>query len=409
MMLNATLALIGLAISAFFSGAELAFVSANPLQLEVWQKKNRWGSAAAMSLFSRPDRWLVTILVGTTLANVFTASFATAYLAAAGWHPLLSLTAIAVTVLLFGEVLPKTIAGERPNQLLRLTAPLGRLWELVLRPLASPVQRISNVGKVPEGNAPTLDRDDLKVLFSRQQDRQILPSDEKELIKQVFEFGETPISKAMTPRTEIAAIEENDDLAQLAHTFIESGYSKLPVYHDNLDAIIGVAYLYDLFKNPAAVGAIIKPVTLVPDSNTTFEVLRQLQKDERSIAIVLDEFGGTAGLVTMEDIFEELFGDFEDEFDDPDANVQKLPDGSLLVMGRTEIEDLLATVKLRIAEGEYETIGGYVTTTLGRIPRVGERLNLPMGAVTIKKATPRHIVQLQIWPPGIKVDAGNSG
>ncbi|MCH8327070.1 MAG: HlyC/CorC family transporter, partial [Candidatus Marinimicrobia bacterium] len=323
--------------------------------------------------------------------------------------PLLSLTAIAVTVLLFGEVLPKTIAGERPNQMLRLTAPLGRLWELALRPLAAPVQRISNLGKAPESSAPTLDRDDLKVLFSRQQDQEILPSEEKELIKQVFEFGETPISKAMTPRTEIAAIEDSDDLAELAHAFIESGYSKLPVYHDNLDAIIGVAYLYDLFKNPAAVGTIIKPVTLVPDSNTTLEVLRQLQKDERSIAIVLDEFGGTAGLVTMEDIFEELFGDFEDEFDDPDANVQKLPDGSLLVMGRTEIEDLLTIEKLSIADGEYETVGGYVTTTLGRIPHAGERLNLPMGAVTIKKATPRHIVQLQIWPPGVIADGADSG
>ena len=215
-MFDAMLALLGLSLSAFFSGAELAFISSNPLQLEVWHKQKRRGSAAAMALINDPDRWLVTLLVGTTLSNVFTASFATAYLAKSGWHPLLSLFVIAMTVLLFGEVLPKTIAGERPNQLLRIAAPFGRLWEVLFRPLTSLMQRFSIIRGDGDNSAPPLKRDDLKVLFSRQQDQQILQTEEKELINHVFEFGETPISKAMTPRTEIAAIEDSDDLAALA-------------------------------------------------------------------------------------------------------------------------------------------------------------------------------------------------
>lgn len=406
-LLDLSLAFTGLALSAFFSASELAFISANPLQIEVWLKQERRGAKAAIALLEHPSRLLVAILVGTTLANVFTASFATAYLAEAGWHPLTSLAAIAGMILIFGEVLPKTVAGERPNQVLRLTAPLNLLWQRFTGPLGRPMEKVagswnSNINDV-EGTS--LEREDLRVLFSRQADERVLQQDEKALISQVFEFGNTPISKAMTPRTDIVAGPETANLNDIAHLFIESGYSKLPIYRDDVDSIIGVVYLYDLFKDPTDLASIIRPVTMVPDSNTTGAVLRQLQQDEHSIAIVLDEFGGTAGLATMEDIFEELFGDFEDEFDDPDADAYRTQDGSILALGKTRAEDLEESFQIKLPEGDYETLGGYLTAHLGRIPNVGERLDLPFGTVIIRKASPRHIVQAQIWPQGAKMPA----
>lgn len=410
-MLELTLAFAGLALSAFFSGSELAFISANPLQMEVWSKQARRGAARALRLMGNPDRFLVSVLVGTTLSNVVATSFATTFLVRHGWPPVVVLVVITSTILLFGEVLPKTLSGERPNHFLRIVAPLQRLWQQLLAPVAVPLRKVSahfspgdRAGPGPDRET-TLEREDLKLLFAGQKDTRVLPESEKELIKQVFDLGETPVSRAMTPRTDICAVSETDELSKVVHTFIESGYSKLPVYRDNLDNIIGVVYLYDIFKVPSDLASIIRPATMVPDSNTTMDVLKQLQRARHPIAIVLDEYGGTAGLATPEDLFEELFGDFEDEFDTQVSETAQLPDGSVLADGRTKVEELNRRFQLNIPEGEYETVAGYLTATLDRIPHKGERIYLPFGQVVIRKSTPRRIEQVQIRP-GVSARGG---
>jgi len=421
-MLELTLAFVGLALSAFFSGSELAFISANPLQMEVWSKQERRGATRAIRLMGDPGSFLVSVLVGTTLSNVVATSFATVFLVRLGWHPVVVLVVITFTILLFGEVLPKTLSGERPNHFLRIVAPLQRLWILLLAPVAVPLRKVSGHFGPGEPAAPgvgprrtrswrsasseplgepreaTLEREDLKLLFASHKDQRVLLESEKELITQVFDLGETPVSKAMTPRTDICAVSEADELSKVKHTFIESGYSKLPVYRDNLDNIIGVVYLYDIFKAPGDLASIIHPVTVVPDTNTTMDVLKQLQRARHPIAIVLDEYGGTAGLVTPEDLFEELFGDFEDEFDSQVSEAAQLPDGSVLVDGKAKVEELNRQFRLNIPEGGYETIAGYLTATLDRIPYKGERIYLPFGQVVIRKSTPRLIEQVQIYP-----------
>ena len=403
-MLELSLALVGLGLSAFFSGSELAFLTANPLQMEVWAKKRRRGAQRANELLSNPSKFMVSVLVGTTLSNVLATSFATIYVMRFGWHPLLVLSSITATILLFGEVLPKTIAGERPNQLLRLLAPLHRLWQLLFAPLASPLRKISDRGasnaQAASGSTSqsNLERNDLKLLFTRQGDSQVLQKSEQELITQVFDLGETSVSHAMTPRTEVRAVPESSSMETVVNAFIESGYSKLPVYRDSLDQVIGVVYLYDLFKDPPDLASIVHPMTMVPDSNTTMDVLKLLQRTHRPIAIVLDEYGGTAGLVTPEDLFEELFGEFEDEFDAQISAARRRPDGSVLADGRSKVRDLNAQFQLNIPEGDYETIAGYLTTVLDRIPHRGERTNLPFGRVTITRSSPSQIEQVAIHP-----------
>jgi len=410
-MVELALALVGLALSAFFSGSELAFISANPLQMEVWSKQARRGATRALRLLGNPDSFLISVLVGTTLSNVVATSFATIYLVRQGWSPAVVLVLITVIILLFGEVLPKTLSGERPNHFLRIVAPFHRLLQLLFAPLSVLLRQFSGSFGPGEragtgfSRSTTLEREDLKLLFASQKDSRVLPESEKELITQVFDLGETPVSRAMTPRTEITAVSETDELGKVVHTFIESGYSKLPVYRDKLDNIIGVVYLYDLFKAPTDLATIIHQVTMVPDSNTTIDVLRQLQGARHSIAIVLDEYGGTAGLVTPEDLFEELFGEFEDEFDTQVSETTELPDGSVLADGKAKVEDLNRQFQLNIPEGDYETIAGYLTATLDRIPHKGERIYLPFGQVIIKKSTPRWIEQVQILSAGGKESA----
>ncbi len=403
-MLDLILAFLGLALSAFFSGSELAFISANPLQIEVWSKQIRRGAGKAMILLGNPDSFMVSVLTGTTLSNIVATSFATTYLVRHGWHPVLVLVFITVVILIFGEVLPKTLSGERPNHFLRIVAPFQRPWQLLLAPVTVPLQKMSNhfgpgnLGGADSRRERTLEREDLKLLFAGQKDTRVLQESEKELIKQVFDLRETPVSRTMTPRTDIYAVSETDELDNVLHAFIESGHSKLPVYRDNLDNIIGVVYLYDLFKSPDDLSSITHPVIMTPDSNTTMDVLRQLQQARHPIAIVLDEYGGTAGLVTPEDLFEELFGDFEDEFDTQVSEPTRLPDGSVLVDGRESIEELNGQFLLNIPAGPYETVAGYLTTSLNRIPYKGERLYLPVGQFVIKKATPQRVEQVQIYP-----------
>ncbi len=403
-MLELTLALVGVALSAFFSGSELAFITANPLQVEVWSKQNRRGASRALRLMGDPDGFLISVLVGTTLSNIFATSFATTYLIRAGWHPVVVLAVISASILLFGEVLPKTISGERPNHFFRLVAPLHRPWQILFAPVSAPLRKVTSYF-YPKGasvtdrpDETTLEREDLKLLFAAQRDPKVLPEREKQLISQVLDLRDIPVSKAMTPRTEMATVAESEVLSNVIHTFIESGNSKLPVYRDKHDDIIGVVYLYDMFKHPKDLASIIQPVTMVPASNTTMDVFKQLQRTHRSIAIVLDEYGGTAGLVTLEDLFEELFGEFEDEFDARVSESTRLPDGSLLTNGMAKVEDLNEQFQLQIPEGDYESIAGYLTTTLGRIPYKGERIYLPFGLVVIKKSSLRRIEQVQIHP-----------
>ncbi len=402
-MLEVWLALIGVALSAFFSGSELAFITANPLQIEVWSNQKRRGTNHALHLLGDPNGFLVSVLIGTTLANVTATSFATIYLIRLGWSPALVLAVVSLVILLFGEVIPKTVSGEIPNRFLRVVAGPHRLMMFLLTPLSGPIKTINSYFEPEDpdqsgrGPGSARDRSDLRILFEGHQDASVLQKNEQELITQVLDLGETPVSKAMTPRTEIAAIPEDFSMTEAIHTFIDSGNSKLPVYRANMDNIIGVVYHYDLFKHPDDLASIIKEVVLVPDSNTTMDVLRQLQRAHRSIAIILDEYGGTAGLVTFEDLFEEIFGEFEDEFDAAAADIKRLPDGSLLIQGTAKLEDLETAEGIKVPAGDYETLAGYLTSTLGRIPFSGERLYLPMGQTIITKASPTHIEQVHLF------------
>jgi CBS domain containing-hemolysin-like protein len=203
----------------------------------------------------------------------------------------------------------------------------------------------------------------------------------------------------MTPRTEISAISNTDSLEKVLHTFIDSGHSKLPVYEKDLDNIIGVVYLYELFHTPENLQEVIKPVLFVPYSKPVMDLMGEFQTAHHALAIVLDEHGGTAGLITAEDVFEELFGDFEDEFDEDEVKSEMLEDGSIIVNARIDWEDFNTKFGNMIPQGEYETLGGYIISQLGRIPNQGEHLFLPIGQVVVKKGSSRQIHLVKIYQP----------
>ena len=229
-------------------------------------------------------------------------------------------------------------------------------------------------------------------------DPEAIEDDQKEMISNVFDFRESKVSEVMTPRTDISAISSTESLEKVLHTFIDSGHSKLPVFEKDLDNIIGVVYLYDLFHSPENIQEVIKPVLFIPYTKPVIDLLGEFQSAHHAMAVVLDEHGGSAGLITAEDVFEELFGDFEDEFDVDTKKSEKQTDGSIVVDARMDWEDFNDEYGNMIPKGDYETVGGYIISQLGRIPNKGEHLFMPIGQTVVIKASARQIHRVQIYP-----------
>ena len=403
-MLELNLALLGLILSIVYSSSEIALLSANALQLDVWEKQKIRLAPWASSILDWKPEYLSVILIGTTLSNILATSYATVYLLRADILPhQLIVVPIAAIILLFGEILPKTLMRKYANFGLLMLSPFLKLSYYLLLPIVLILRQTGwmSVSERFSGSDEVLEekRDDIQHAYEQVDDPEAIESDQKEMISNVFDFRESSVYEAMTPRTEISAISNTDSLEKVLHTFIDSGHSKLPVYEKDLDNIIGVVYLYELFHTPENLQEVIKPVLFVPYSKPVMDLMGEFQTAHHALAIVLDEHGGTAGLITAEDVFEELFGDFEDEFDEDEVKSEILEDGSIIVNARIDWEDFNTKFGNMIPSGEYETLGGYIISQLGRIPNQGEHLFLPIGQVVVKKGSSRQIHQVKIYPP----------
>ena len=403
-MLDLNLALLGLILSIVYSSSEIALLSANALQLDVWEKQKIRMAPWASSILDWKPEYLSVILIGTTLSNILATSFATVYLLRVDILPhQLIVVPIAAIILLFGEILPKTIMRKYANFGLLMLSPFLKLSYYLFFPIVLLLRQTGwmSISARYSDSEEELEekRNDIQHAYEQVDDPEAIESDQKEMISNVFDFRESTVYEAMTPRTEISAISKKDPLEKVLHTFIDSGHSKLPVYDKDLDNIIGVVYLYELFHTPENLQDVIKPVLFVPYTKPVMDLMGEFQTAHHALAIVLDEHGGTAGLITAEDVFEELFGDFEDEFDEEEVKSELLEDGSIVVNARIDWEDFNTKFGNIIPQGEYETLGGYIISKLGRIPNQGEHLFLPIGQVVVKKGSSRQIYQVKIYPP----------
>ena len=403
-MIDLNLAIVGLILSIVYSSSEIALLSANPLQVEVWEKQGKKLSAWASSILDYKPEYLSVILIGTNLSNILTTSFATVFLLRINIFPHdIIVIPIAVIILLFGEILPKTIMRDYSNAGLTILAPFLKISYYLFYPIVLTLRKIGwiNVTEGISSSKAAMDekRDDIQHAYEQVDDPEAIEKEQKKMISNVFEFRDNTVIEAMTPRTEISAVSNTESLEKILHSFIDSGHSKLPVYKNNLDNIIGIVYLYDLFHTPKNINDVIKPVFHIPYTKPIIDLMVEFQSSHHALAIVLDEHGGTAGLITTEDIFEELFGEFEDEFDENLEKGEKLPDGSIIVNARMDWEAFNQNFDNIIPEGEYETIGGYIISELGRIPNKGEHLFMQIGQIVVLNATARQINQVHIYPP----------
>lgn len=402
-MLDLNLALLGLILSIIYSSSEIALLSANALQLDVWEKQEKYLARLASSILDRKPEYLSVILIGTNLSNILATSFATVYLLRSNLLPhQLIIIPIAIVILLFGEILPKSIMQRYANLGLIILSPILKSSYFLFFPIIFLLRqtRWMNVTERFSKTAEELEekRDDIQHAYEQVDDPEAMEDDQKEMISNVFDFRESKVNEVMTPRTDISAISSTESLEKVLHTFIDSGHSKLPVFEKDLDNIIGVVYLYDLFHSPENIQEVIKPVLFIPYTKPIIDLLGEFQSAHHAMAVVLDEHGGSAGIITAEDVFEELFGDFEDEFDVDTKKSEKQADGSIVVDARMDWEDFNDEYGNMIPKGDYETVGGYIISQLGRIPNKGEHLFIPIGQTVVIKASARQIHQVQIYP-----------
>lgn len=401
------LELFGLAllllISGFFSSSEIAFVVASKLKIELRARKNNL-SAKIMSYFSENQQvFFSTILISNNIVNITFASLIALFLASSFGLNDFEILLLSTTLLLFfGELLPKYFAREHPDSIILFAAIPLRIFSFLLAPFVKITSAISqfivNSANIKEEKISQLfDKEDLQILLHESSKVGTLDGNEFDIINKVFNLGEQKVYEVFTPRTDIVGVEITATIDEALKIFIESGYSKIPVYDENLDNIKGFIHAMDMFKYPKAIVDIKRDIVFIPETKKSLELLNELIDKRNTIAIVVDEFGGTAGIVTIEDIIEEMLGEIRDEHDSDEDICKQISENTFILSGKVEIDHLNEEFNLNISEGEYETIAGYITSKLGNIPAPHQKFEIDDFTIEIIHSSKQRIELVKLY------------
>jgi putative hemolysin len=367
-------------ISAFFSGSEIAFITGNKLKIEIKARKNGLAAQSALYYTNNPQNFFSVILIGNSIVSISFASLSALFLVRIfGFNEITILGISTFILLVFGELIPKYISREIPDRIVFISAIPIRIISFILYPVVKATSWISSLftksDSLSSWSANYLfDKDDMETLVKESHEAGVVNKNESDIISRILDVGDQRVYEAMRPRTDVIGIDIESTVEEALNIFIESGYSKHPVYEGSLDNIKGVIFAHDLFKFPQELKSIIREIIFVPETKRSFDMLNEFLSKRASIAVVIDEFGGTAGIVTMEDIIEELFGEIKDEYDIEEDIFRKISNDTFLISGKVEVDLINEKFKLNIPYGNYETLGGYITSALGRIPAQGEKV-----------------------------------
>ncbi|MEQ8303301.1 MAG: hemolysin family protein [Cyclobacteriaceae bacterium] len=409
--------LVALVFSFFFSGMEIAFFSANKLQIELQGKQGaRWGKI--MSVFVKKPSWFIgTTLIGNTLGLVLFGIYITqmieptlvtllptAFQGEA--YVMLVQTILSTMIILFSaEFLPKSLFLINPNFMLAALAIPFKIIFYILAPLTFLIVYLSklvivNILRLPYSEEkPAFGLTDLNhylknMLLVKHENEEV--EVDKKIFHNALEFKTVKIRECMIPRTEIIAIASDDEIDKLREAFIDSGHSKIVIYKESIDDVIGYCHSSALFKKPQKITDILTPIIIVPEAMMANELMIQFIKERKSLAVVVDEFGGTSGIVSMEDIIEEIFGEIEDEHDEDDLVEQQLDDHTYLLSARHEIDYLNDTFEWSLPKGEYETLSGMILSYTEDFPEVGDTISIPPYTFTIQSTEDNRIDTVKV-------------
>ena len=391
-------------LSAYFSATETAFTSLNRIRLKSKADAGNRRAALALKLVDQYDKLLSTILVGNNIVNLSASSLATVFFTE-GLRlqngAVISTAVITIVVLVFGEVSPKSLAKEYPESFAMFSAPMMRILMVILTPvnfLFSLLKKLLSKVFHKQGDSG-ITEEELVTMVDQAESEGGLDQHESKLIRSAIEFNDMEVDEILTPRVDIVAVEDTDSMDEIAQAFAESGYSRLPVYHEDIDDIIGVIHEKDFhaarYRGQTDVKAITGPMLYTTGNTKISELLRILQREKAHMVIVVDEYGGTEGLVTLEDIVEELVGEIWDEHDEVIEEFKKQEDGSYLISCSADLTDLFDLFSIK-GECDANTISGWVMEQIGRIPEEGDRFQSDGLDVTVTKVDHRRVLEIRV-------------
>ena len=402
-MIVALIILIGL--SAFFSAAETAYNSLNEIRLRSKAEDGDAKAAHTLALVERYDSLLSTILIGNNIVNIGASSLATVLftrLVGGVYGPTVSTIVMTLLVLTFGEITPKSMAKEMPETLAMGFAPALSALVTIFTPLNALFGAWKKflAKRFDTGEKDTITEGELMTMVSEAENDGELTDRESELIRSAIEFDDVEVEEILTPRVDVIAVEDDMPLEEVAQTFAESGYSRLPVYHDTIDNIIGVVHEKDFYmarlKKEVKLEELVKPTLYTTGSTQISQLLRTLREQHHHMAVVVDEYGGTEGIITLEDILEELVGEIWDEHDEATEDFRQQSDGSWLVSGSASVDDLYETLDLPEDEDiDSNTVNGLVQEKTHHLPKVGDHFQLNDYEGVVTRTARRRVTEVR--------------
>lgn len=410
-MISQILVLILLiALNAYFAATEIAFITLNDAKVEKQAKEGNKKAKQILKMIKAPSKFLATIQIGITLAGFLSSAFASNTFAdilapalnnlipalkIQTWH---SISIVLITIVLsfftlvFGELVPKRLAMKYYEKIAYNTIGIIKTISILTAPfvklLTVSTNFISKIFGVSENEEDIVTEEEIKMMVDEGEEKGTIEEEEREMINNVFEFNDTVASEIMTHRTDIFAIDVTSDIVEELNELDEYKYSRIPVYEETIDNIIGVLYVKDLLKAFATkkqvkIKSLVREAYFVPESKPINEIFKDLQMNKKHMAIVIDEYGGTAGLITMEDILEELVGNIFDEYDDEKDDYQKIDENTYLISGGVSLHELKKILNVDIPDGDYDTLSGYLLELLGKLPEESDTV-IETDAVTYK-------------------------
>ena len=402
--------LLCVVLSGFFSASETAFSTVNKVRLRTLETNGSKSAKKVLRMTEGYDRLLSTILIGNNIVNIVAASLATVLftglMKSADLAVTVSTVALTVVVLIFGEICPKTLAKNFAEGFTMKTWPVMQFFIIILFPLdilLTPFKKL--MGKIKSKKKNAITEDELITYVETAQSEGGIDEHESQLIRSAIEFEDLDVNDIMVPRVNVVAIEEHESLDAVAELFFDNGFSRLPVYAKTIDSVIGIIHekdFYNLYrrpesKRPQTVKSIVQATICVSPSMKISTVLRMLQKSKIHMAIVVDEFGGTEGIVTLEDILEELVGEIYDEHDEVEVLSRKVGEDTYLVNGTHNLDELFEAFDMSVKE-EFDstTVGGWLIEQIGKIPAVGEQLTFQNLEITVTKANNKRVLECKV-------------
>ena len=386
-------------INAYFAATEIAFISLNDAKIEKDAKEGNKKAKQILKMLKSPSKFLATIQIGITLAGFLSSAFASDAFAddlapiLNSWMPFFSLevwrgiSIVLITIILsfftlvFGELVPKRLAMKYYEKISYATIGVIRGISVLTAPfvklLTASTNMVSKIFGVGESEEEVVTEEEIKMMIAEGEEKGTIEQGERQLLNNVFEFNDIIVSEVMTPRTDMYAIDINDNIKEILDEVDEFKYSRIPVYDESIDDIQGILFVKDILKplkdgKDINIKEIMREPYFVPESKDIDELFKEMQQNKVQMAIAIDEYGGTAGLITMEDIIEELVGNIFDEYDEEEIDVKKIDDNTYILSGTITSYELKKIFGIELPEGDYETLSGYLLDRLGRIPEDDE-------------------------------------